>query len=137
MAAGQVGQECLTWFVLAKAGCAGARNRIPRFWSRTIYALWVRPAAAQGHTAQGRGRIRSPEKKTFKDYLCTLGYEPGFLHVDIKYLPKMPDEGQRNYLGNRPALRPPCWALLYLCPYPPLEGASMQSSELFRQTRFS
>ena len=31
-------------------------------------------------------------KKTFKDY------EPGFLHVDIKYLPQMPDETQRRYL---------------------------------------
>ena len=31
-------------------------------------------------------------KKTFKDY------EPGFLHIDIKYLPKMPDETQRRYL---------------------------------------
>jgi len=31
-------------------------------------------------------------KKTFKDY------EPGFLHIDIKYLPKMPDEEQRRYL---------------------------------------
>jgi hypothetical protein len=30
--------------------------------------------------------------KTFKDY------EPGFLHVDIKYLPQMPDEAQRRYL---------------------------------------
>jgi transposase InsO family protein len=31
-------------------------------------------------------------KKTFKDY------EPGFLHIDIKYLPKMPDEAERRYL---------------------------------------
>ena len=31
-------------------------------------------------------------KKTFKDY------EPGFLHVDIKYLPQMPDEAHRRYL---------------------------------------
>lgn len=31
-------------------------------------------------------------KKTFKDY------EPGFLHIDIKYWPKMPDEEQRRYL---------------------------------------
>jgi len=37
-------------------------------------------------------------KKTFKDYLCPLGYDPGFLHIDIKYLPKMPDESQRRYL---------------------------------------
>ena len=31
-------------------------------------------------------------KKTFKDY------EPGYLHIDIKYLPKMPDEAERKYL---------------------------------------
>jgi transposase InsO family protein len=30
--------------------------------------------------------------KTFKDY------EPGFLHIDIKYLPQMPDEARRRYL---------------------------------------
>ena len=32
------------------------------------------------------------KKKSFKDY------EPGFLHMDIKYLPQMPDEQQRRYL---------------------------------------
>lgn len=31
-------------------------------------------------------------KKSFKDY------EPGFVHVDIKYLPRMPDESARRYL---------------------------------------
>lgn len=31
-------------------------------------------------------------RKTLKDY------EPGFVHVDIKYLPKMPGESQRRYL---------------------------------------
>lgn len=30
--------------------------------------------------------------KTFKDY------EPGFIHIDIKYLPQMPDESSRSYL---------------------------------------
>ena len=34
----------------------------------------------------------APSLKTFKDY------EPGFLHIDIKYLPQMPDETQRRYL---------------------------------------
>ena len=33
-----------------------------------------------------------PVKKTFKDY------EPGFVHIDIKYLPQMPDETARRYL---------------------------------------
>ena len=31
-------------------------------------------------------------RKTFKDY------EPGFVHIDIKFLPKMPDEAQHSYL---------------------------------------
>jgi transposase InsO family protein len=31
-------------------------------------------------------------KKTFKDYV------PGFIHIDIKYLPQMPDESSRSYL---------------------------------------
>jgi len=31
-------------------------------------------------------------KKSFKDY------EPGFVHVDVKYLPQMQDENQRKYL---------------------------------------
>lgn len=34
----------------------------------------------------------APPKKTFKDY------EPGYLHIDIKYLPKMPDEEAHQYL---------------------------------------
>jgi transposase InsO family protein len=37
------------------------------------------------------GDAKSP-KKTFKDY------EPGFIHIDIKYLPKMPGEESRRYL---------------------------------------
>ena len=31
-------------------------------------------------------------KKSFKDYV------PGFVHIDIKYLPQMPDEASRRYL---------------------------------------
>lgn len=31
-------------------------------------------------------------KKTFKDY------EPGFVHIDVKYLPQMPDQTSRSYL---------------------------------------
>ncbi|WP_165742464.1 DDE-type integrase/transposase/recombinase, partial [Candidatus Thiosymbion oneisti] len=33
-----------------------------------------------------------PPVKSFKDYA------PGFVHVDVKYLPQMPDEDQRQYL---------------------------------------
>jgi hypothetical protein len=34
----------------------------------------------------------TPPLKTFKDY------EPGFIHIDIKYLPQMPDETKRRHL---------------------------------------
>jgi transposase-like protein len=33
-----------------------------------------------------------PKKKTFKDYA------PGFVHIDVKYLPRMADEDKRKYL---------------------------------------
>lgn len=36
--------------------------------------------------------VTTPSSKPFKDY------EPGFLHIDVKYLPQMPDETQRRYL---------------------------------------
>jgi len=40
---------------------------------------------------QVEGEAAQPTK-TFKDY------EPGYLHIDIKYLPQMPDEDSRRYL---------------------------------------
>jgi len=38
-----------------------------------------------------RTAVKGPTK-SFKDY------EPGFIHVDVKYLPQMPDERHRKYL---------------------------------------
>ena len=37
-------------------------------------------------------KTATPAAKTFKDYV------PGFIHMDIKYLPQMPDETERRYL---------------------------------------
>jgi transposase InsO family protein len=49
----------------------------------------LRELQAQAREAAGE----APQAlKTFKDY------EPGFIHVDIKYLPQMPDETARRYL---------------------------------------
>ena len=42
--------------------------------------------------AQQSDQPTQPKAKTFKDY------EPGYLHVDIKYLPMMPDDPQKRYL---------------------------------------
>ena len=45
----------------------------------------------QAQARADAGEAEAPAK-TFKDY------EPGFLHMDIKYLPQMPDEAARRYL---------------------------------------
>jgi hypothetical protein len=39
-----------------------------------------------------RKKDAAAKKKGFKEYA------PGFIHVDIKYLPRMPDETSRRYL---------------------------------------
>jgi len=49
----------------------------------------LRALQAQARVDAGEGQVPA---KTFKDY------EPGFLHMDIKYLPQMPDEAARRYL---------------------------------------
>ena len=43
----------------------------------------------QAQALADAGEVQAPIK-TFKDY------EPGFLHMDIKYLPQMPDESHRR-----------------------------------------
>ncbi len=42
-----------------------------------------------------RSDSAKPPVKTVKDYA------PGFVHVDVKYLPQMPDEDHRRYLVRR------------------------------------
>ena len=49
-------------------------------------------AQARGDDGAGSGEAE-PAIKTFKNY------EPGFAHMDIKYLPQMPDEAARRYLS--------------------------------------
>ena len=58
-----------------------------------------------------------PKKKNFKDY------EPGYVHVDVKYLPKMPDETSRKYLfvGIDRATR---WVYLEILPEKTASNAS-------------
>jgi transposase InsO family protein len=62
--------------------------------------------------------------KTFKDY------EPGFIHVDIKYLPQMPDETQRRYLFVA-IDRASRW--VFLCIYPDQGNAS--STDFLRRLK--
>ena len=42
--------------------------------------------------AEQSGETEVEKPKSFK------AYEPGYLHVDIKYLPNMPDDPQKRYL---------------------------------------
>ncbi len=45
--------------------------------------------------AQLAQRDQESKKKTPKPF---RDYEPGYLHINIKYLPQMPNETQRHYL---------------------------------------
>ena len=56
--------------------------------NRCLRRLGIANLRALQPEEEGRNR----PVKTFKDY------EPGFIHVDIKYLPRMPDETERRYL---------------------------------------
>ena len=47
--------------------------------------------ALRAQAREAAGEAPAPAK-------CFKDYEPGFLHVDIKYLPQMPDEASRRYL---------------------------------------
>ncbi len=67
-------------FINAAASRSGLDRCLRRHGVSQLRDLQVLPDVAQ------------PGAKTFKDY------EPGFVHVDIKYLPQMPDESQRRYL---------------------------------------
>ncbi len=69
----------------------------PRVPQRRGLALRPRPLLAppRGLGPQGllpRDESGKPAYQPFQDYA------PGFVHVDVKYLPQLPDEDQRRYL---------------------------------------
>ena len=57
-----------------------------------ISRLLRREGVAKLQDLQPKEDGEDTPKKTFKDYV------PGFVHIDIKYLPQMPDEERRSYL---------------------------------------
>ena len=57
-----------------------------------ISRLLRRGGVAKLQDLQPKVEGEDAPKKTFKDY------EPGFVHIDIKYLPQMPDQQSRSYL---------------------------------------
>jgi transposase InsO family protein len=67
-------------FINAKVSRSGLDRCLSRHGVSNLRALQAAPEGEQ------------PAAKTFKD--CV----PGFVHVDIKYLPQMPDESARRYL---------------------------------------
>jgi transposase-like protein/transposase len=68
---------------------AASRSAIDRLLSRFGISNLKKLIALQQAVNESEKPV---DKKTFKDY------EPGFLHIDIKYLPKMPDEEKHRYL---------------------------------------
>ncbi len=53
---------------------------------------WHQANRLQDLYAEQSGESETDKPKTFKDY------EPGYIHVDIKYLPNMPNDPQKRYL---------------------------------------
>ena len=70
------------------------------------------------------------KKKTFKDY------EPGFIHIDVKYLPKLPDQEQRSYLFVA-IDRATRWVYLKVCPEKSAEEAATFLEEVKEHAPFT
>ena len=71
-------------FIYDKMGRSSLLRLLKRHGVNNLKALY----------AEQSGEHEQPKPKTFKDY------EPGYLHVDIKYLPQMPNDSQKRYLKN-------------------------------------
>ena len=69
-------------FIKPEMGRSSLIRLLKRYAVNSLKDLYIEQSGEQG--------IEKP--KRFKDY------EPGYLHVDIKYLPKMPDDPQKRYL---------------------------------------
>jgi hypothetical protein len=64
-----------------------------------IHAKASRPAIARLLKRESLSRLEALQPQTEARPVKTFkSYEPGFVHVDIKYLPQMSDESQRRYL---------------------------------------
>lgn len=72
-------------FINDQASRAGLARCLSRFGVSNLNRM-------KRERAEKEGTLETGKKKTFKDY------EPGFIHIDIKYLPKMQDESSRGYL---------------------------------------
>jgi transposase InsO family protein len=68
-------------FINPDVSRSGINRLLKRFSMPSLKALQAAQQASEQH----------PPKR-FKDY------EPGYVHVDVKYLPQMPDEDRRRYL---------------------------------------
>ena len=70
-------------FINEKATRSGLHRTLVRYGLSNLNQMRKELEEASGE--------KKPQK-SFKDY------DPGFIHIDIKYLPKMPDEERRSYL---------------------------------------
>lgn len=64
----------------------------PEMVRSALQRLLVRHGVSQRKDLIPTPEGETPPKKSFKDYV------PGYLHIDIKYLPQMSDESHRTYL---------------------------------------
>jgi transposase InsO family protein len=70
-------------FINSKATRSGINRTLVRYGVSNLNKMMKELEEAKGE---------KPKKKSFKDYA------PGFVHIDIKYLPQMEDETRRSYL---------------------------------------
>ena len=84
---------CCRWMTCwwSRASSSTPRPRVRR-WIAACAAMACRTCANYASQPIRLEAGQASPKKSFKDY------EPGFVHIDIKYLPQMPDETARRYL---------------------------------------
>ena len=64
----------------------------PDMTKSSLYRLLLR------HNMQKLTELIPQEENSKKQVKSFKDYEPGFVHIDVKYLPKMPDEDKHKYL---------------------------------------
>jgi transposase InsO family protein len=81
-----------------------------------------RPGLDRGLRRHGAGNLRAPKPKEPRPAHGTFkAYEPGYLHIAIKYLPQMADEDRRRYLIVA-IDQAPRW--VFVCIYPAQTAAN-------------
>jgi transposase-like protein len=102
----------------------------PKCSRSALYRCLKRHGVANLNTLVPQDEANNKPKKTFKDYL------PGYIHVDIKYLPKMLDKDKRYYLFVA-IDRASRWVFMAFYPNKSAESASNFLKKLVRKAPFT